>query len=195
MRWRNGLGWTTELCAGPASSSWHWRLSAAESDGPARFSTFPGIDRELLLVDGAGLRLSSADQAPVTLRSGRSHRFAGEEAVEGIPLDGPTRQLNVMWRRARFSAGLSVHDNASELVVPLGRPATVHVFHVLRGAVHVQAGAESVNLRPSETLVVSALLDVPLECCRVRLTQPGSLAIVRLDPAVDSGAVHGPDRS
>jgi environmental stress-induced protein Ves len=184
VRWRNGLGWTTELCAERDTPDWIWRLSLAESEGPARFSTFPGIDRELLLTQGAGLRLSFGDRAPVTLRSGQSHRFLGEQAVEGIPLNGPTRQLNVMWRRDQVAARLTVHLHASELVVPFGESQTVTAIHVIRGAAHVQVGADGADLRRAETAVVTASLDTPLDACSAQLTEPGCLATVRFDPVV-----------
>ena len=61
-RWRNGLGWTREIhaaasraAASPAAAdpaagdSWEWRLSIAEIEHDAPFSSFPGVDRELVL--------------------------------------------------------------------------------------------------------------------------------------------------
>ena len=58
MPWKNGLGSTTEIAIFPANAKlddFDWRVSMAQvtSDGP--FSSFPGIDRTLLVIDGAGI--------------------------------------------------------------------------------------------------------------------------------------------
>ena len=60
MPWKNGGGTTAEIAAFPDGAGFNafdWRISLAEvaSDGP--FSAFPGIDRTLMLVEGARLAL------------------------------------------------------------------------------------------------------------------------------------------
>ncbi|MXG92013.1 HutD family protein [Nocardioides flavescens] len=101
--WRNGLGTTRELARVPDSDDWHWRLSIATSTGPAEFSSFPGVDRELLLLEGEALELRFADGRTVGLGVGERVRFAGEDAVVGVPVGGVTHQVNLMWRRELFS--------------------------------------------------------------------------------------------
>ena len=59
-RWKNGQGWTREILRMPDSDDWTWRLSIAEIEQDAAFSSFPGIDRELILLQGNGLRLAFA---------------------------------------------------------------------------------------------------------------------------------------
>jgi environmental stress-induced protein Ves len=116
--WRNGRGTTRELARFP-DDVWDWRLSLATSDGPAPFSSFPGVDRELLLLQGTALELRFAAGHTVRLQPGESHRFAGEAAVVGVPVGGPTEQLNLMWRRDRVRAEL-VHDDQRADVEVLG---------------------------------------------------------------------------
>ncbi|MCC7247949.1 MAG: HutD family protein, partial [Lysobacter sp.] len=74
-RWRNGLGWTREIHrhsalaakpdgeneATPVGDDWLWRLSIAEVEQEAVFSAFPGIERELILLRGNGMRLRFDD--------------------------------------------------------------------------------------------------------------------------------------
>ncbi|MEV7979638.1 HutD family protein [Streptomyces sp. NPDC086519] len=99
--WRNGAGTTRELATGTdASGRVLWRLSVADLDRDAPFSTFPGLDRLFvalgplrLTVDGRQRRLAVGDQA----------RFAGEAPV-AVALDTPTRALNVMTRRGACRA-------------------------------------------------------------------------------------------
>src|SRR5688572_19728822 len=104
-RWKNGLGWTREILRVPDSGDWAWRLSIAEIERDAAFSTFPGIERELVLIRGNGLRLRFDDGETVKLQPPHDrHRFAGERAVTGELVDGTTHDFNLMWRRDRVQA-------------------------------------------------------------------------------------------
>lgn len=102
--WKNGGGITYELAAFPHGAGFEefdWRLSMAEvaTDGP--FSLFPGVDRTLTLLDGAGITLDFSGQ-DVTLAPGSApFAFPGEAAVTGRLIAGPILDLNVMTRRGR----------------------------------------------------------------------------------------------
>src|SRR5690606_5169475 len=56
MRWKNGAGWTSEILRVPDVEDWRWRLSIAEVETDAPFSPFPGVERELVLLGGNGMR-------------------------------------------------------------------------------------------------------------------------------------------
>ncbi|MBB3826799.1 HutD family protein [Xanthomonas arboricola] len=56
-RWRNQLGWTREILRLGDAEHWALRLSIAEIERDAAFSAFPGVDRELVLLHGNGMRL------------------------------------------------------------------------------------------------------------------------------------------
>ncbi|NIJ79916.1 HutD/Ves family protein [Xanthomonas cannabis] len=56
-RWRNQLGWTREILRLGDAEHWALRLSIAEIEQDAAFSVFPGVDRELVLLHGNGMRL------------------------------------------------------------------------------------------------------------------------------------------
>jgi environmental stress-induced protein Ves len=71
MPWKNGGGHTLEVATHPAGAdvaSFEWRVSVADitRDGP--FSTFPGIDRTLVLLAGRGMRLAGGGD-PLELRA------------------------------------------------------------------------------------------------------------------------------
>jgi len=107
-RWRNGLGWTREILRLPAQGDdWALRLSVAEIEQDAAFSTFPGVERELVLLQGNGVRLRFEDGrvAQVLPPHGRV-RFAGEEALHGELVDGTTHDFNLMWKRELLQAEL-----------------------------------------------------------------------------------------
>jgi environmental stress-induced protein Ves len=103
--WKNGLGRTREIAvqtSAPESGDFDWRVSIAEVDSAAPFSVFPGIDRQIVLLDGDGFTM--------TLDGRRTHAltipfapfaFAGEAKVDVLLAGGPTRDFNLMLRRAR----------------------------------------------------------------------------------------------
>jgi uncharacterized protein len=126
VRWRNGRGLTRELVCEPERGDWHWRLTVATSATPAPFSAYPGIERELLLLRGESLELRFRDAGVTRLVPGERARFAGENAVVGVPTAGATEQLNLMWRRDLVTAETGVGAGPLTLA-----PATWVVVHAL----------------------------------------------------------------
>ncbi|UUE98749.1 HutD family protein [Xanthomonas hortorum pv. pelargonii] len=88
-RWRNQLGWTREILRLGDADAWSLRLSIAEIEQDAAFSAFPGIDRELVLLHGNGMRLRFGDGASVTCTgSSNSSSGSGNESDGGGSNDG-----------------------------------------------------------------------------------------------------------
>ncbi|NHF64479.1 HutD/Ves family protein [Xanthomonas hortorum] len=88
-RWRNQLGWTREILRLGDADVWSLRLSIAEIERDAAFSAFPGIDRELVLLHGNGMRLRFGDGASVTgTGSSNSSNGSGNESDGGDSNDG-----------------------------------------------------------------------------------------------------------
>jgi environmental stress-induced protein Ves len=107
MRWKNGGGETTEIAISPEGAdldNFDWRVSMARIERNGPFSTFPGIDRTLAILTGAGLCLTIADRQPLTLtRATEPVSFSGDLPTFADLLGGPVSDLNVMVRRSRFS--------------------------------------------------------------------------------------------
>lgn len=108
MPWKNGGGVTREVLVelDPADpSQFLWRISIATVAQAGPFSRFPGIDRSIAVLDGAGMRLD-VDGKPVSVLPGDApFRFSGDADVFSELIDGETTDLNVMTRRGSF-----VHD-------------------------------------------------------------------------------------
>jgi environmental stress-induced protein Ves len=98
--WRNGGGQTRELLTWkPADrGDWHVRISVAtvERDGP--FSSLPGVQRWLALLDGGGACLRWADRQCTIAPGDLPLHFEGEPAPYCRLLGQPTRDLNLMTR-------------------------------------------------------------------------------------------------
>jgi len=140
-RWKNGLGWTREIVRSPGQGDWDWRLSIAEIEEDAPFSCFDGIDRELVLLAGNGLRLCFDDGAVHELLPPHDRlRFAGERSATGALIDGPTQDFNLMWRRDAINAQLWHRPLVGPMVV-FAEPDSVWVVHLIAG--HARFADES----------------------------------------------------
>lgn len=134
--WKNGAGSTTQLAVHPAGASlahgFTWRISIAyvTSDGP--FSTFPGLDRHLVVVEGEGMRLALT-VSELVLAPFVPVAFSGDEPAFGTLVRGPVRDFNLMVDRARARGALACHEvtEPTRVDVPEGETC---VMHVVRGA-------------------------------------------------------------
>jgi environmental stress-induced protein Ves/uncharacterized cupin superfamily protein len=172
MPWRNGGGTTTEVVIEPEGAalfgaSFLYRVSLADvaADGP--FSRFPGYDRHILLVSGAGMTLSAGANGSIELGALEPRAFPGEWDVHGALVAGPVRDLNVMVDRARASASLEVRELSlpSQLACD---PGTTCIVHVLEGAL---LGADQ-----GDTLVAHRSLSLAPRGARARV------AVARVTP-------------
>ena len=120
--WKNGGGITRNLAVEPEDAGFDhflWRLSFAEVNAPGRFSTFPGVDRSILVWQGNGLLLHSNGGGVFALTpETEPHSFRGEDEIEATLIDGPTIDFNVMTCRRRCTA--MVNRYRSETVISRG---------------------------------------------------------------------------
>lgn len=181
-RWRNGAGWTREIHAQPAArgAGWDWRLSIAEIDEDAPFSAFPGVDRELVLLEGNGMRLCFDDGEVVELHPPHGRlRFAGERPLRGELIDGPTRDFNLMWKREAVDARLWHRPLVGSMLL-FAEPGSAWALHVLAGQARVQHGDAWLAVAQGDTILLEAS-----DGARRRLPMDGGgeLLVVRVTPA------------
>ena len=100
--WKNGGGVTREIAAWPPGSGFDdfaWRVSMAEVREDGLFSSFPGVDRILMVLEGE-LRLTLQGVGVFDLSpSSAPLRFSGAAPVCANLTAGPVLDLNVMTRR------------------------------------------------------------------------------------------------
>ena len=177
-RWRNGRGWTREIHA-QGADPWDWRLSIAEVEAPAAFSRFPGVDRELVLLEGEGLELVFADGGRQALQPPHQRlRFAGERAVEGNPQGGRATCFNLMWRREVGEAQLWHRPMVGTMVV-FTDPGSTWVLHLLTGRVVFNGDAAGL---PPLAAGDTALLGAGQARTRHAFDGSGEALLVRIDP-------------
>jgi uncharacterized protein len=118
--WKNGAGLTREIAVGPRGASaadFDWRFSVAEVERAAPFSIFPGIDRCIVLLAGAGLHLRSDDRSLDHRLDtvGAPFHFSGDVPLAATLLGGASRDLNVMTRRGVLRSEVVCHRSAARL--------------------------------------------------------------------------------
>lgn len=180
-RWRNGAGWTRQVHAQPATAAgveWDWRLSIAEIDEDAPFSAFPGVERELVLLHGNGLRLRFDDgEVRELLPPHERMRFPGERALVGELVDGPTVDFNLMWRRDAVDAQLWHRPLVGTMVV-FAEPGSTWVLHLLAGQARFAGDSGLGVLAAGDT----ALLPGGDERRRYLVDGGGELLVMQISP-------------
>jgi len=162
MPWKNGGGTTSELAVHPPGAGlddFLWRVSVADVAASGPFSAFAGIERTIMLLAGAPMTLRGP-AGTATLTRHVPHRFAGEDAVEGILSAGPVRDFNVMARRGRVQSDVAV--------LRAGRHASTArngalLIYCAEGSAQAAIGTGApVALAAGETLLERALADATL---------------------------------
>ena len=148
MPWANGLGTSYEVASDRnADGEWTWRVAIAPVvlDGP--FSVMPGVDRELVVIEGNGMVLNVDDES-VKCMPGQVVRFSGDSVTIARLLDGPTVDLGLMTVRGSVTESMLV-------VVDVGDVTDSNVIVAIGDAVF---GDE--NGRQYRLGIKDALLDV-----------------------------------
>lgn len=142
MPWRNGGGTTLELAVDPPGATleagFRWRLSSAQVAASGPFSAFPGLERWLLLLEGAGLEIDFGPQGRVDLAEPlRPLRFPGDWPAMATLLDGPCADLNLMVDPRAFRSRVEVLHLTGSRAISLSEATTL--LFVARGTVAVPA--------------------------------------------------------
>lgn len=138
MPWANGLGSTVELYRREdAAGRLLVRLSVADVVAEGPFSSLPGIDRVLTLIDGGGFDLDFAGAAPLApARLFAPVAFSGDWRTSAINLNGPSRDFNLMTQVGAFDQDVT-HVRAGV--------HTLEMTNTAFGALYVVAGTATVS--------------------------------------------------
>ncbi|MCP4990107.1 MAG: HutD family protein [Colwellia sp.] len=127
--WKNGLGHTTELAISDGGNldNFDWRLSIASVENDGDFSNFSGYQRNLVLIEGAGLTLDhrNGDIDKLTKLLDIAH-FDGGSNTHGSLANGGIKDFNIMTKQTAFSANVHCYIEQQDVVIKL--PANSLVF-------------------------------------------------------------------
>ena len=178
--WKNGGGTTAEVAAFPEAAGFDafgWRVSMADvaSDGP--FSAFPGIDRTLIVVEGAGLELDVEGASYRLDASSPKLSFSGDDATIGRLLAGPIRDLNVMTRRGRFRHRMRFVESGVALLAESTGTAFIVAFD---GSFDVTLEGEIHSLQVLDALILDGTQDL------IQLSGNGRAILVEIAPDISA---------
>jgi environmental stress-induced protein Ves len=175
MPWKNGGGWTTELAASASATeggNFDWRISIAEIESDGAFSTFPGYDRYIALLDGPGMELQFDAAEPVRLDQRlRFVRFDGEAKTFGRLLGGAVRDFNIMVRRDCVRAEV-LHRPLVGPMVFLPEAATTWFVYLVAGQAALKDVA-GMQLESGESLLLQ-----PGDAMRTRVLSGGGEVVL-----------------
>ncbi len=179
--WKNGLGFTDQIAIHPAGADLRrgdfvWRLSSARIERASPFSPFPRHDRVLVILSGAGVRLTHTfeegdEPEVVEVAPMEPYEFPGDVPTHCELADGPVVDLSVF-----FAKGL----DAQVEVLELGPGENLSIpFDASTGFVFVARGSvrwSSAEVSPGDCLRIDGDGVVELEAASA-----ARLLCVRLD--------------
>ncbi|MEN8585277.1 HutD family protein [Burkholderia sp. RS01] len=165
LPWKNGAGTTREVAILPGGSgpdTFRWRLSLADIDEDAAFSTFHGTDRHFLVASADTLTMD-VDGVPRTASYGRTETFPGEADVSVRLSSGPVSVINLITAGAYCTGDVSVerldgpwipHVNAVALAL-LDGTAWLDSGELLEPLDFLMCGPGTVGIQLKEALVAT----------------------------------------
>jgi environmental stress-induced protein Ves len=156
--WKNGGGITHEAIRVPAGAdAFHWRVSVAHIDASGPFSDFAAYNRQMVLLQGAGLDLRFGSGGRETLRRpGDLVEFDGALTAHCELLQGPCVDLNLMVLKS-LRAAARVERGVESLVVAAAPGETTLIFPIDRAIVLTLSGEETRMVLEPWDLAVLAL--------------------------------------
>ncbi len=147
--WKNGQGVTDEVLLLPEGASrdgFDLRISRASICARGLFSAFPGADRIITVIEGAGLRLDFVDRS-VTLAPLEPFAFDTGQTPDGLPLGQGVRVFNVMAARDVWALGPArvMRDGTMDT------DAALTVVFALGTGVRIEESGVRLSLGPGDT--------------------------------------------
>ncbi|MFO0980173.1 MAG: HutD family protein [Planctomycetota bacterium] len=183
--WKNGRGETAEIALWPpgamfARGDFDWRVSRAALPESGPFSSFPGFDRVLVVVDGDGLHLDHAGAAPAACAAPLTpYQFSGDWPTVAALVSSPVHDFNLLCRRGR--AWLRVRHRSGRRRRAGLRGEHV-LLHALAGRAEVRGDVSGlpVVLEPFDTLWFRAI-SAPMTLTCLETTPTMQLVLVQID--------------
>jgi hypothetical protein len=116
MPWANGKGTSYEIASDRnESDNWSWRVAIAPVKENGPFSVLPGIDRELVVLEGNGMVLD-VDGESIECLPGRVVRFSGDSMTFARLVDGPVVDLGLMTVRGSVTRSMAITVDVGDVI-------------------------------------------------------------------------------
>jgi environmental stress-induced protein Ves len=126
--WKNGLGISHTIADFPQAAGFdavQWQVGYTGIGADCPFSDLPGLDRQFMVIEGAGVELTCTDESGKTsvnriVNNSTPFAFRGDWRTSCRLLDGPVKVFNVMTRRGAFRAKVEVAAGLDSASVAAG---------------------------------------------------------------------------
>jgi environmental stress-induced protein Ves len=153
--WKNGLGVSRIIASEPAGAGFDtmlWQVSGTEIGADCPFSELKGLDRLFMVTEGAGVDLTSTNDAGRTwtarVKLGQvPYAFRGGWKTACRLLDGPVKVFNIIARRGKARASVE-YLNGTTLAKAEGEIAIAVHLGSLDAWMLSGPGAESISISP-----------------------------------------------
>ena len=116
MPWANGKGTSYEIASDRDDEDrWSWRVAIAPVVVEGEFSSLPGVDRELVVIEGNGMVLD-VDGKSVECMPSQVVRFSGDSTTFALLVDGPVVDLGLMTVRGLVTGSMVVVGDVGDVV-------------------------------------------------------------------------------
>ena len=179
MPWKNGGGTTTEIAVHPpgaTAADFAWRVSMAPVTADGWFSEFPGVERSLAILRGAGIGLTQNGATIALTGASAPHRFPADVPTYARLNDGPILDLNVMTRRGHFTHRMQALQIIADTQLEFSAPTTL-VF-CPTAALHLSQGDTNITLPAMDTAVLEP------EPLRITARAPTQVYLIEINPPI-----------
>ena len=116
MPWANGLGTSYEVASDRnADGEWTWRVAIAPVVVDGQFSSLPGVDRELVVIEGNGMVLE-VDGESVECMPSQVIRISGDSTTIARLVDGRVVDLGLMTVRDSVIGSMVVIADIGDVI-------------------------------------------------------------------------------
>jgi len=187
MPWKNGTSSTTQIAICPPDATidnFDWRISTAVVSSDGAFSGFPGIERTLVVLEGAGINLAVAGKQSAALtRLSAPCTFYADAAAHAALINGPILDLNIMTRRDRFSHRVR-RGSRLEAGVLIGATTVVYAHSA---KLRINVNGQSNHIEMGDTAIFGA----DTRSLNIVSEGPGNYYLVEFSEVNGSGALSG----
>jgi len=146
--WKNGLGETTELAINDNASldDFIWRISIASVINDGVFSDFSGYDRNLVLIEGGGIKLQHDAKSTDLLENMLDvASFDGGCETLGRLLDGPIKDFNIITAQDKVLPQVNCYIKPQQIVLNLSKNNLCFAYS-LSGEILVETFQSEANI-------------------------------------------------
>ena len=117
--WKNGKSQTTELAINKNGTldDFYWRLSIASVVEDGAFSDFSDYDRNLILLEGKGIKLTHDKKVDLLDKPLSFSSFDGASKTNGKLINGSIKDFNLITRQGKYDVEVKTFVDQTEIQV------------------------------------------------------------------------------